>query len=229
LLKREELSNIDSCLNRARQDERIFVLLERDIAAPGTVRDWCIRRIRAGKNHPEDAQIMEAWAWANQAEDSPYSDVLQYPPTSPDELEVLGPLTWRYRGYVVFRHRGEKAQLKICKLRDDGEIVGYGSTEPWTPESWHDWIQVNPAETFVNSLEPVIPGRSTGLVDMFGSELFDGDTVCNVNNYDAEGNRGLICRVRRTVYSTITFWSAGGSGIEGLSADPQYGIWKVRE
>lgn len=68
MLKRLELSEPNSCLNKAHDEELIFVLREVDVAAPGTVRDWCSRRIKSGKNHPDDAQIVEALQWADRVE-----------------------------------------------------------------------------------------------------------------------------------------------------------------
>jgi hypothetical protein len=58
--KRDELNNPDACMARARDDEMTFVLLARDEDAPGTIRDWIARRIRRGKNRPDDAQMLEA-------------------------------------------------------------------------------------------------------------------------------------------------------------------------
>jgi hypothetical protein len=60
MIKSEELKNPDSCLNRAREDEMLFVLLGRDAAAPHAIREWAAQRIRLGKNKPEDDQIAEA-------------------------------------------------------------------------------------------------------------------------------------------------------------------------
>jgi len=68
--KRDELSDPNSCMSRARDDEWTFVLLERDIAAPDTIRDWCARRIKLGKNSLADAQIQEALTCAEKMERS---------------------------------------------------------------------------------------------------------------------------------------------------------------
>ena len=38
--KTDELADPTSCLNKARDDERLFVLLARDPAAPVTIRAW---------------------------------------------------------------------------------------------------------------------------------------------------------------------------------------------
>lgn len=62
--KRDELKNESSCLNRADLDEPIFVLLGRDIAAPGAIRAWAATRVTASKNKPSDPQIVSALALA---------------------------------------------------------------------------------------------------------------------------------------------------------------------
>lgn len=56
----QERKCLESCLNRARIDEMVFVLLGRDVAAPVAIRAWIAERIRLGKNAPDDAQILEA-------------------------------------------------------------------------------------------------------------------------------------------------------------------------
>lgn len=58
--KKEELAEKHSCLNKAGEDEIIFVLLQRDKAAPGAIRAWCAERVRIGKNTWDDPQIKEA-------------------------------------------------------------------------------------------------------------------------------------------------------------------------
>jgi hypothetical protein len=66
--KAKELSDPNSCMNRARPDEWTFVLLARDAAAPSTIRYWAAERIRLGKNNLSDPQILEALACANAME-----------------------------------------------------------------------------------------------------------------------------------------------------------------
>jgi len=60
MLKQDELTNPNSCLQKARLDERLFVLLARDVTAPATIRFWCQERTRLGKNTIDDPQIQEA-------------------------------------------------------------------------------------------------------------------------------------------------------------------------
>jgi hypothetical protein len=68
MLKINELANPFSCLNRAKDNERMFVLLARDEAAPVAIRAWCAERIRLGKNAPDDPQIIEAMKCAKMME-----------------------------------------------------------------------------------------------------------------------------------------------------------------
>jgi hypothetical protein len=58
--KRDELDDPTSCINKAYDDELTFVLLARDAAAPNTIRAWVQYRIKAGKNHTNDPQIVDA-------------------------------------------------------------------------------------------------------------------------------------------------------------------------
>ena len=60
MTKQENIENPDSCWNKADLDELLFVILERDPAAPATVRFWCDERIRQGLNHETDAKIQNA-------------------------------------------------------------------------------------------------------------------------------------------------------------------------
>ena len=60
MIKSKELTDPNSCLNRAADDEIIFVLLERDVATPHAITEWGKERVLRGKNQPDDAQIMEA-------------------------------------------------------------------------------------------------------------------------------------------------------------------------
>lgn len=60
MIKREELSDPNSCMNRAEDGDMTFVLLGRDPAAPAAIHAWVQARIQLGKNVPGDAQITEA-------------------------------------------------------------------------------------------------------------------------------------------------------------------------
>ena len=60
MIKRDEIEYTESCLNKAHDDERLFVLLARDPAAPVAIRAWIAERIRLGKNALSDDQIREA-------------------------------------------------------------------------------------------------------------------------------------------------------------------------
>jgi hypothetical protein len=60
MVKTKELSDPLSCLNRAADDEILFVLLSRDLSAPVAIRAWVKDRVETGKNVLTDPQIQEA-------------------------------------------------------------------------------------------------------------------------------------------------------------------------
>lgn len=60
MLKRDEMMHPQSCINRAGDDEAVFVLLARDPVAPTLVRLWADLRVLAGKNRRGDPEIEEA-------------------------------------------------------------------------------------------------------------------------------------------------------------------------
>lgn len=86
MLKRDELVNPKSCLNKAMDDEYLFVLLQRDPAAQAAIMAWVNRRLALGLNQPSDKQIIEAIQTAN---DMGYIDK----PTGPGWWYVKDPNT----------------------------------------------------------------------------------------------------------------------------------------
>lgn len=67
--KIEEINNPSSCLNKARDTEILFVLLERDLATPYAIEKWIEKRIELGLNKPDDAQIQNALQCAKAIEE----------------------------------------------------------------------------------------------------------------------------------------------------------------
>lgn len=55
-----ELSLASSCLNKAHDEEVLFVMMARDAAAPDAIRAWAQRRVDLGLNKADDAEIVEA-------------------------------------------------------------------------------------------------------------------------------------------------------------------------
>lgn len=70
MTKTQELADPNSCFNKAREDEEMFVLLARDKATPNTVRYWVNERITLGLNKPDDPKIVSALAFAARLEQS---------------------------------------------------------------------------------------------------------------------------------------------------------------
>lgn len=70
--------------------------------------------------------------------------------------------------------------------------------------------------------EAVIPGRSTGLYDIDGAEIFDGDIVMNYNAY------GAIGEVRQIRSEPHVYWAAGGASMgnraNNWSSNKSFGV-----
>ena len=60
MLKFDEIQNPESCLNKATKYEMLFILLQRDEAAPAAIHAWVEKRIELGKNKRTDPQILDA-------------------------------------------------------------------------------------------------------------------------------------------------------------------------
>jgi hypothetical protein len=73
--KHTELTDPSSCLSKAKDDEMVFVLRGHDKAAPIVIRAWIAERIRLGKNHPGDAQLVEAEKCANIMQDERWANL----------------------------------------------------------------------------------------------------------------------------------------------------------
>jgi hypothetical protein len=68
VVKRDELNDPRSCLNKAGETEWLFVLLARDPAAPSAIRAWVAERLRLGANDAGDEQLAEALQVADRME-----------------------------------------------------------------------------------------------------------------------------------------------------------------
>jgi hypothetical protein len=62
-LKRDEIADPNSCLNRAADDEPIFILRAKDQLTPKLVRDWAAKAAIEG--HHEIEKIEAAWKFAD--------------------------------------------------------------------------------------------------------------------------------------------------------------------
>lgn len=61
MIKRDELADPNSCLNKNTNDETIlFVLKDTDEAMAGTIRFWIGERIKLGLNKPGDKKLLTA-------------------------------------------------------------------------------------------------------------------------------------------------------------------------
>ena len=74
--KRDELNDPNSCLNRAADDEPIFVLRAKDRLAPAAVYEWARAAERGASHEPERiaearmlAQVMMNWRISQRLDD----------------------------------------------------------------------------------------------------------------------------------------------------------------
>ena len=68
MIKQFEIIDSNSCWNKARVNERMFILLARDKTAPSVIRYWVRARIDTGLNNKDDHQITEALECARSIE-----------------------------------------------------------------------------------------------------------------------------------------------------------------
>jgi hypothetical protein len=60
MIKKLEMSDPESCFNRAHIDEPVFVLLGRDKSAAVAIRAWIFNRLATGKSIELSPEIVEA-------------------------------------------------------------------------------------------------------------------------------------------------------------------------
>lgn len=134
MIKREDLSNPNSCMSRALPDERTFVLLARDAAAPDAIVAWTVDRIERGLNSETDRQIVEALECASLMDQERRSirvalEVPRYAAQPSRPVEVAGAnlkLIKMTQGRIValaraqmIRHRGcwiDREPCDECKI-----------------------------------------------------------------------------------------------------------------
>lgn len=128
--KLEHLANPNSCMNKANDEEIVFVLLARDEAAPICIDVWCMERIRLGKNTMEDAQIVEAMECAKQMQlqhanrfTNFMNNELPQPPKRPPGLKLQHTIQIDERGvtHEIFVPRDHK--LNVIELTQTIECM----------------------------------------------------------------------------------------------------------
>lgn len=60
MLKRHEISDPNSCLNKAKDNQMVFVLTENDKAMEETIEFWINKRIELGLNELGDTKMVTA-------------------------------------------------------------------------------------------------------------------------------------------------------------------------
>lgn len=79
------------------------------------------------------------------------------------------------------------------------------------------------------TLMEIIPGRSTGMVDIDGVELFDGDMVDSLNTREPRAQIRMAAFHGSPGWSTVSK-DGGMTGLPSwLACDPRYGVRKVKQ
>jgi len=135
--KTEEIAFQGSCFNKAKDDERLFVLLARDAAAPVAIRAWVAERLRLGKNREGDPQIVEALACAKLMESGEGGDQRARPTAARHRYRRERTVTDRFHvveGEVVPGEDAEIGAFQGWALREVERIrFGPVPAEIWLP------------------------------------------------------------------------------------------------
>lgn len=129
--KHEEISNPNSCFNKASDQELLFVLLERDKAAPATIRFWAEERIRRGLNSINDEQITRALQISSTIEYSQRS--LFDLPRLPCPITPPSSVTITHEKYDA--NASEKFEIESFRNRKvKGVLGGHDGDWGWLPD-----------------------------------------------------------------------------------------------
>lgn len=186
--KREELSNPNSCLNRAADDEMLFVLRGSDVAAPDTVRAWCRSRIEAGKNTKRDSQILEALAWAEAVEEQQKRRTI-----------TIG-INVTYKSIDAAR---QQADTMLRQLESGGPVFAQLSVEDATAvavalreAAWRDEKAEQERAAAVQQQEPPAPAEVKAVMHAAASSrnvvLKDGTPLEPNAGKQAKGSTGVV-------------------------------------
>ena len=127
MLKREELSNPQSCLNRAKDHEMIFVLLARDKSAPPTLRYWTRERISRGQS-PLDAQIVDARLTADVMDDQHSGIRADLAANEPDAIRFARVIKLRSEAERMFKLISDFVECE-CSQTSYAELKGSQSMD----------------------------------------------------------------------------------------------------
>ena len=182
--KLDEIQNPASCLNRAKDDEVLFVLRGHDLAAPATIRAWCAERIALGKNNPLDWQLVEAEQAAQMME----QDQLRYdgPGTAPNQrrpqmafLCEMAALHLRENSVVFFNANVIDSNL-LAMLFTEAEDWPHVLLIPVKPEPWRSVQQEVWAGTYdiANTANKLHRWKTYPSTSFGGSDPTDAVIAC---------------------------------------------------
>lgn len=116
------------CMAKAGDLEMIFVLLSRDSIAAKTIRFWVQQRILAGKNTPDDPQILEALECARTMDRE--KALHKGPPSDKNKVIAL------CRTAVLYGGNHGKLWVEDGKGKMLGEVQASGRSEDRRSQAW---------------------------------------------------------------------------------------------
>ena len=120
MTKSKELSDPNSCLNKAAEDEPLFVLRGKDRATAAVIRYWISERIAMGLNQIGDEQVVEAEQAAQAA--------VEY--AGEPKVCGLSHINKRRTCIYVFRPEWAKGIVWVCPCCKTS-FVGVGNSMWW--------------------------------------------------------------------------------------------------
>lgn len=140
--KHLEISSPTSCFNKAKDDERLFILPARDPAAPVAIRAWIAERLRLGMNKEGDIQLHGAAQCAGLME-------LERPQTEPllkfsifsKTQNLLAVREAHWEAFVSFLRAVKRTP---CSLEScSGKTCLHKNTDLWSPGDFKSIIKLS--------------------------------------------------------------------------------------
>lgn len=133
--KKDEIAHPGSCLNKASDDEMLFVLLGRDLASTVAVEAWINERIALGKNRVNDSQIMEAQAWVEKVREEQRAKIAEN-----RELDALKRELWAALKECPFAIRVREGAALENEAASVAATLAQGTNILKEVAMWHEAI-----------------------------------------------------------------------------------------
>jgi hypothetical protein len=243
MLKSDEIEHTESCFNKARDDERLFVLLARDPAAPAAIRAWVAERVRLGKNHLLDDQIVEAlecatlmeaeraeiesarrqqkMRWAEGGAPAMTTFLTISRSATPTALPTRESLSWQQLAALFSEPRRAMCTVADCQGSSCVHKIG----ECWSPAVFNGNRRKQNVEA-ISCLVLDVDHATDAAVEALRSQLVDYQHLIHTTHADRLGDHCMRVVVQLSRAVTLAewprFWQAAVVAL-GVPADPACG------